>query len=146
MLWFDRTLTYRKLEIACSLIRNGTPFIATHPDFNCPTEDGYIPDCGAMIELIKASTGKTPHVIGKPNRDIIETIYQFKSYRPEQLAIVGDRLYTDIATGKNAGITSILVLSGETKADDVPQSDFKPHFIFENLGALRDALVDSASG
>lgn len=140
VLGFDTTLTYEKLATACQLIRGGVPFIATHPDFNCPTEDGYIPDCGSMIELIKASTGTKPYVIGKPNRDIVEVLFAKKNYQPHEMAIIGDRLYTDIATGCNAGIKTILVLSGETNSSDVETSTIKPDYIFENIGVLADTL------
>jgi HAD superfamily hydrolase (TIGR01457 family) len=142
VLGFDKTLTYDKLATACRLIRGGVPFIATHPDLNCPTETGFIPDCGAMIEFIAAATGVRPHIIGKPHRDIIDAVFAKKNCRPEATAIVGDRLYTDIATGKNAGITSILVLSGETKAADLAGSSVAPDYIFADLGTLALALAD----
>lgn len=142
VLGFDKTLTYDKLATACRLITEGVPYIATHPDFVCPTEDGYIPDCGAIIELIAAATGGTrPHVIGKPHRAIIGAAFAKKPYRPHQMAIVGDRLYTDIATGKNAGIASILVLSGETKAADLADASVAPDYVFAGLGTLALALA-----
>lgn len=141
VLGYDKTLTYDKLVTACTLIREGVPFIATHPDLNCPTENGFIPDCGAMIEFIAAATGVRPHIIGKPHRDIVDAVLAKKSCRPETTAIVGDRLYTDIATGKNAGITSILVLSGETKAADLAGSPVVPDHIFTDLGTLMLALA-----
>lgn len=140
VLGFDKTLTYDKLSMACTLIRKGVPFIATHPDINCPTEEGFIPDCGAMIACITASTGKIPHVIGKPHADIIQAIFTRSQYAHNQMAIVGDRLYTDIATGRNAAITSILVLSGETQAEDVPKATIVPDYIFKHLGELKTAL------
>ncbi|MDR1702738.1 MAG: HAD-IIA family hydrolase [Sporomusaceae bacterium] len=141
VLGFDMTLTYEKLATACQLIRNKTPFIATHPDFNCPTETGYIPDCGSMTALITASTEVSPQlVIGKPNKEIIEAFLKKKNYALPQMAIVGDRLYTDIATGVNAGITSVLVLSGESKLADAEKSEIKPDYIFANIGALGAAL------
>lgn len=140
VLGFDTTLTYEKLVTACDLIRNKTPYIATHPDFNCPTETGYIPDCGAMAALIKASTGYSPQVVGKPNKEIVEALLNKKNYPLGQMAMVGDRLYTDVATGCNAGMASVLVLSGESKMSDVGQSEFKPDYIFENLGCLGEAL------
>jgi 4-nitrophenyl phosphatase/NagD protein len=143
VLGFDTTLTYEKLVIACDLIRHNTPYIATHPDFNCPTETGYIPDCGAMAALIKASTGCSPQVVGKPNKEIVEALLNIKSYPLEEMAMVGDRLYTDIATGCNAGMVSVLVLSGESKISDVEQSVFKPDYIFDNLGGLGQALSAS---
>ena len=142
VLGFDMTLTYDKLVQACRFLRAGVPFIATHPDINCPTEDGYIPDCGAMTALISASTGVMPKVIGKPNKEMIEALLLKKPAVPNsQLAMVGDRLYTDIATGNNAGIASILVLSGETQLADLQGSTVHPDLIFDNLGALQAALA-----
>lgn len=139
---FDKTLTYQKLATACNLLRAGVPFIATHPDINCPTEDGFIPDCGAMLELIKSSTGIVPQkIIGKPNKEIVEAVLMKKNYQLSEVAMIGDRLYTDIATGNKAGITSILVMSGETTAETLKNSDIQPDYIFENLGTLAKALA-----
>lgn len=143
VLGFDNTLTYGKLATACRLIRGGASFIATHPDLNCPTENGYIPDCGAMIEFIAAATGVRPYIIGKPHRDIIAAAFAKKPYKPYELAIVGDRLYTDIATGKNAGIAAVLVLSGEATATDAAEAAVKPDYVFSGLGALAAALAAS---
>jgi phosphoglycolate/pyridoxal phosphate phosphatase family enzyme len=140
VLGFDKTLTYAKLVTACDWIRRGVPFIATHPDFNCPTESGYIPDCGAMAALITASTGVRPKVIGKPNREIIDMIRRKKNYQPEQLAIVGDRLYTDMTTGFNARIRTVLVLSGETKAADLAGSSIQPDYVCRDLAELTEQL------
>ena len=138
---FDKTLTYAKLVTACDLLRKGVPYVATHPDINCPMEDSYIPDCGAMIELIAASTGCRPKVIGKPNREIIESAFKKRpGFSLAEFAMVGDRLYTDVATGNHAGICSILVLSGESTRQDVEQSDVKPHLIAENVAQLLEAL------
>ena len=140
VLGFDTTLTYDKLQTACRLITEGVCYIATHPDINCPTETGYIPDCGAMIALIRESTGKLPKVIGKPNKEIIEAVFSRKPYSTGQMAMIGDRLYTDIATAKRAGITGILVLSGETKRGDLAQSTIQPDYVFANLGELARKL------
>ncbi len=144
VLGFDTSLTYEKLVTACDLIRNGKPYIATHPDFNCPTENGYIPDCGAMMALIEASTGRKPQVVGKPNKEIVTALLKKKNAALSEMAIIGDRLYTDIATGCNAGIKSVLVLSGESKINDVAVSPFKPDYIFDNLGGLKNALVETS--
>ena len=140
VLGFDMTLTYDKLVRACDLVRGGVPFIATHLDLNCPTETGYIPDCGAMTALITASTGVTPKVIGKPNREIIDAMFRKKPVRRDQVAMVGDRLYTDIVMGHNAGVTSVLVLSGEAKEADIPAAPVKPDHVTGGLGALYEAL------
>lgn len=137
VLGFDLTLTYEKLERACGFIRQGLPFIATHPDLNCPTPQGPIPDCGSMIALITASTGVKPKIIGKPYPEMIEALRaRYGLENPEKVAMVGDRLYTDIAMGNAAGITSILVLSGETKLEDAAGSIDQPDIIVENLGEL----------
>lgn len=144
VLGFDTTLTYEKLTTACHLIRKGVPFIATHPDINCPLEEGYIPDCGAMTALIQASTGASPKVIGKPNREIIDMIRLKKGrYQPKQMAMVGDRLYTDIATGLNAGISTVLVFSGETTRSDLAASAVQPDQTCEDLAELLQLLQAS---
>jgi len=111
---FDTSLTYEKLNDACRLIRNGAEYLCTHPDFNCPTEDGFIPDSGAIAALITASTGVTPRYFGKPHRSTVEMISEATGVPAAQMCIFGDRLYTDIAVGKRHGITAVLVLSGET--------------------------------
>ncbi len=146
VLGFDMTLTYDKLVRACDLIRAGVPFIATHPDINCPTEIGYIPDCGAMTALVAASTGITPKVIGKPNREIIDALFRKKPVRRDQVAMVGDRLYTDIVMGHNAGVRSILVLSGEAKREDIQAATIKPDFVFAGLGELFEKLRQADKG
>jgi HAD superfamily hydrolase (TIGR01457 family) len=138
---FDTTLTYQKLWKLCDFVRAGLPYIATHPDFNCPTENGYMPDTGAMIAFVKASTDRSPDlIIGKPNRMIVDTVSQKYRYPLEEIAMVGDRLYTDIALGQTSGITTCLVLSGETRQEDLKNSQFQPDYIFQNLGAIADWL------
>lgn len=146
VLGFDMTLTYDKLVRACDLVRGGVPFIATHPDLNCPTENGYIPDCGAMTAMITASTGVKPKVIGKPNREIIDAMFRKKPVRRNQVAMVGDRLYTDIVMAHNAGVCSILVLSGEAKRQDILTAPSKPDFVFDGLGELYEKLRRADNG
>jgi 4-nitrophenyl phosphatase/NagD protein len=143
VLGFDKTLTYEKLEKACRFIARGVPFIATHPDLNCPTEDGFIPDCGAMIAFIEASTGVSPLVAGKPNAAIVEAVFARRRFTPSEMAIVGDRIYTDVATGKNAGILSVLVLSGETKEYQLASAVITPDLVLANLGTLARAVAES---
>ena len=132
---FDTTLTYEKLDNACRLIRNGAEFLSTHPDFNCPTETGFIPDSGAITAFVTASTGKLPTYFGKPYRETIEMICEATGVDRDKMCIFGDRLYTDIALGKKFGVTSVLVLSGETKEADVLAADDadKPDFVFDSL-------------
>jgi 4-nitrophenyl phosphatase len=136
VLGFDTTLTYQKIWALTDLISAGVPYIATHPDINCPTENGFMPDIGAMIAMIAASTGKLPDVvIGKPYSPIVDAITEKLKLPVESLCMVGDRLYTDIALGKT-GLTTVLVLSGETHPKDLAQSPFKPDFIMQNLAEL----------
>jgi HAD superfamily hydrolase (TIGR01457 family) len=141
VLGFDTTLTYQKLWKLCDFVRVGLPYIATHPDYNCPTDKGFMPDIGAIIAFVKASTDREPdQVIGKPNRIIIDELAQKLNLPINQLAMIGDRLYTDIALGQTSGITTVLVLSGETHLSDLDQSPFKPTCIFNNLGEIAEHL------
>ena len=132
---FDTSLTYEKLNIACRLIRNGAEYLSTHPDFNCPTENGFIPDSGAIAALVTASTGKTPVYFGKPYKETVEMIGEATGFDNSEMCIFGDRLYTDIALGKSFGVTSVLVLSGETTEQDVDAAlpKDKPDFAFPSL-------------
>ena len=141
VLGFDQTLTYEKLTLICNLVRSGIPYIATHPDFNCPVEGGYIPDIGAMMAFIEASTGRKPDtVIGKPNRTIAEMAMRKYRVNADEIAMVGDRLYTDIALGANADITSILVYSGETTREDYAASNIRADYDFEDLAELQKVM------
>jgi HAD superfamily hydrolase (TIGR01457 family) len=141
VLGFDTTLTYQKLWSLCNHVRSGLPYIATHPDFNCPTEDGWMPDVGAMIAFVKAATGREPDlVVGKPNRIIVDAAAAKLNLRVEQMAMIGDRLYTDIALGQASGIATVLVLSGESGPEDVEGSPFKPDYTFQDLAGVADWL------
>jgi HAD superfamily hydrolase (TIGR01450 family) len=139
---FDTTLTYEKLTNACTFIREGAEYLSTHPDYNCPTETGFIPDSGAIAAAVTASTGVTPTYFGKPYKETVEMISEITGVAREDMCIFGDRLYTDIATGKKHGITAVLVLSGETKQADVDaaQPEERPDMIFDDLGDV-DALM-----
>ncbi len=137
LIGYDTTLDYAKMTMVCDYVRAGLPYVATHPDFNCPTETGFAPDIGAIIAFIEASANRRPDVIiGKPYSGIVEEALRVTGLQKEQLAMVGDRLYTDIATGVNFGMTSILVLTGEATLADVETSPVKPHLIFERLSSM----------
>ena len=134
---FDTTLDYAKMARVCDLIRAGLPYIATHPDFNCPTETGFIPDMGAIMAFIKASTGRDADIIlGKPNRGIVDEALMRTGVQLSEAAMVGDRLYTDVRTGVDHGMTGILVLSGEATMKDVAESTVKPDLIFGRLSDM----------
>jgi len=136
VLGFDTTLTYKKLWKICDFIRDGYPYIATHPDRNCPTETGFMPDIGSFIALIESSTGRKPDiVIGKPNDHMIEAVLKRTGHNKEEIVMIGDRLYTDIAMGRT-GIKTVLVLSGETKKSDLALSEIKPDIVMEDLRGI----------
>lgn len=143
VLGFDTTLTYAKLWKLCDLVRAGVPYIATHPDYNCPTETGFMPDVGAMISFVKASTGRDPDlVVGKPNSLFVEYAAERMGIPVSSMCMIGDRLYTDIALGANAGIPTILVLSGETQLHEVTGSPYQPTYVFQNIQTLVDYLIN----
>ncbi len=132
---FDLTLTYEKLEHACTLIRRGAKFYSTHPDINCPTADGFIPDSGAICAAITLSTGVEPRYFGKPNAETADMLCRFSGLDKSEIAMVGDRLYTDIALGKKNGLLSILVMSGETTPDMLRNAtgDCVPDLVFDGI-------------
>lgn len=135
---FDTTLTYSKLERACTLIRNGALFFSTHPDINCPTEDGFIPDSGAICGAVELSTGIRPRYFGKPYAETVEMIENLSGTDRKHAAIVGDRLYTDIALGRKNGMLSLLVMSGETTYEmvDAALPEERPDLIFESVAEI----------
>ncbi len=140
VLGFDKTLTYEKLNRACQFIRKGIPFFATHPDLVCPTENGPILDAGSIMKAIEAFTGVTPKIFGKPYPEMIDYVLHKTQAQREETAMIGDRLYTDIAMGRQAGITTILVLTGETSKEDVPKSRWQPDFVFSSLKELEEHI------
>lgn len=143
VLGFDTTLTYHKLWVMCNFVRAGVRYIATHPDYNCPFEGGFMPDIGATIAFVAASTGRKPDiVIGKPNAPILEMSVKKSGVPLESLCMVGDRLYTDIALGES-GITTVLVLTGETKPGDILNSPHQPDYVVQDLVELVDILSTS---
>jgi len=143
VLGFDTTLTYAKLWKLCDLVRAGVPYLATHPDYNCPTETGFMPDIGATLAFVKASTGRGPDlIVGKPNRLFVEKAAERTDVPLSAMCMIGDRLYTDIALGERAGIPTILVLSGETQADEVTSSPYQPSYIFPNIQAVANYLMN----
>ncbi|MBQ7566600.1 MAG: HAD-IIA family hydrolase [Oscillospiraceae bacterium] len=145
-LGLDTELTFRKLEDICKLLaaHPDMPYIATHPDLVCPTEFGSVPDCGSVIEMLEHATGKRPVVIGKPQPLIAELAMQSLGVTAAQTAVVGDRLYTDIACGINAGTTSVLVLTGETTPEMLEKSDTKPDLVLQSGAEILEALRKEA--
>ena len=138
---YDTTLDYKKMTAVCDFVRAGLPYIATHPDFNCPTETGFAPDLGAIMAFIEASANRRPDlIVGKPNPGIVEAALRRTGLRVDQLAMVGDRLYTDIETGRRSGMLSILVMSGETTEAMLAASEIKPDLKFGRLADMNELL------
>ncbi|MBR7095784.1 MAG: HAD-IIA family hydrolase [Clostridia bacterium] len=137
VLAYDTTLTFEKLRVANEMLCRGALYIATHPDMVCPTEDISMPDVGSFIRLLEGSSGRVPDVvIGKPNALAGEAIMAAVGCAREEIAMVGDRLYTDIRFGINAGFGSILVLSGETTREMLDASDVCPSLVLDSLNDL----------
>lgn len=139
---FDTELTFQKLEDVCRLLlaRPELPYLATNPDLVCPTEFGSVPDCGSVCAMIQNATGRTPLVIGKPGALMPELAMERLGFSREETAVVGDRIYTDIKSGLNAGTTAILVLSGETTREILEASADKPDLVLEDAGEILDIL------
>lgn len=140
LLGFDTTLTYEKITRAAKYIAAGVTYIATHPDLNCPTADGFMPDTGSMIELFAASTGKRPQVLGKPMTATVDYITNLLSCSRDEIAFIGDRLATDIAIGMNHNIPCALVYSGVTTPEEYEKSDIRASVAVADLRELAEYL------
>lgn len=137
ILGFDTSLTYEKLRKACDFIRHGAIYYGINPDLNCPVENlEYIPDCGSIARLIESSTGQYPEFFGKPSKRVLEYVMDRTGYKEEEIAIIGDRLYTDIATASGTKATSILVLTGESTVEDIERQGIQPDIIFDSIEDL----------
>lgn len=139
-LGFDTELTFKKLEDACILLGRDVDYVATNPDWVCPTWYGYVPDCGSIADILHNATKRKPLFIGKPQPDMIYLAMEKYGFSPEETVLIGDRLYTDIACGVNAGISTIFVLSGEGTMKELEQSAQKPEFVYDNIKAVYNDL------
>lgn len=137
---FDTELTYEKIEGACRLLSRGADFLATNPDLVCPTLFGFLPDCGSICQILENACGRKPHIIGKPDPTMIQLAWKQTGYGPGETLMVGDRLYTDIACGVNAGTDTALVLTGEATAESAARSATPPTAIYRDMAALLAAL------
>ncbi len=137
----DTELSFKKLDDACKLLtEREIKYIATNPDWVCPTAYGYVPDCGSVAEMINRATGKMPVFIGKPLPEMIMLAMEKFGYSREESVMIGDRVYTDIASGYNAGVETILVLSGEGTRTDAENTETPPTFIIDNIREVLNAL------
>ena len=137
----DQELNFKKLEDACKLLLGDIIYIATNPDWVCPTAFGYVPDCGSFAEMLWRATGKRPHFIGKPRPEMLTLAMERFGYSKEESCMIGDRVYTDIASGYNAGIDTIFVLSGEGTVADAEASDTPPTYIFNNIREIYNEIT-----
>lgn len=143
---FDKTLTYSRLCRATWWVAQGVPYIATNPDSVCPTDlQVVLVDCGAICAAIEKATNRKPDVvIGKPDASMLNGIVAKHGLQPEQIAMVGDRIYTDIKMAENAGAVGVLVLSGEATLADVEQRVRKPDIVVENIELLGELLAQAS--
>ncbi len=140
---FDTELTFQKLEDCCILLGRGVDYVAANPDWVCPTWYGFVPDCGSVCEMLYRATGRRPVFIGKPQPEMALIAMERYGFRPEETMIVGDRLYTDIACGLNAGIDACFVLSGEGTLEEMEAGETKPTLICRDIRELLQRLQNA---
>ena len=140
---FDTELTFQKLEDSCILLNRGVTWLATNPDWVCPTWYGSVPDCGSVCQMLERATGKTPRFLGKPQPEMVHLALARTGFGPQQAVVIGDRLYTDVACGVNAGIDSIFVLSGEGVMGDIVKYRVNPTWIYQDIAKLYQDLKEN---
>ena len=138
---FDTELTFKKLEdVSKMLCTKDLPYIATNPDYVCPTEFGSVPDCGSVSDMLYNVSGKRPLFIGKPSALMPQLAMEKCGYTADETIVVGDRIYTDIKSGLNAGAMTALVMSGETTYEILEASEDKPHFVLKDCSEIVEVL------
>lgn len=143
LLGYDTELDYKKIRIVCDLLDGGADYYATNIDMVCPIEGGrYLPDCGSFADMFENAVKRRPVFLGKPDRTMIDILAKAENVPYENIAMVGDRIYTDVKTGINAGVTSVLVLSGETTMEDYKNSDVKPDYILDSVKDIYNAIKE----
>ncbi|HCI29218.1 MAG TPA: HAD family hydrolase [Fervidobacterium sp.] len=138
---FDKTLTYEKLKKATLFVSRGAIFVVTNPDLNCPSSEGPLPDSGAIASVIRKATGLYPNIVfGKPQPRLIEIVMKQNNIKPAETCMIGDRLYTDILAGIQAGVLTVLVLTGEATKEEIKRSPIKPDIIAHHIGEIAELL------
>lgn len=143
---FDTEMTSEKLRKTCEMLQKDVTYIATNPDLRCPVNFGYIPDCGSICKMIENVTERTPFFIGKPEPTMVDIVREKFNYDKESVVVIGDRLYTDIATGLNAGVTAVCVLTGEATSDDICNGNIKPTYTFSSVKRIAEILNIEGGG
>lgn len=137
---YDSELNYNKLtEVSKVLFTMDVPFYATNPDLRCPIDFGFIPDCGAICDMITQTTDKTPTYLGKPSKEVVNLCLELSGFSREETLVVGDRLYTDIACGINGDVDTCVVFTGEATPGDIIDTPFKPTYAFDTIKDLYEA-------
>jgi len=144
---FDTGLEYGRLCRAAYLIGQGKPYVATHPDRVCPTDEATVlPDCGAVCALLESATGRKPDFVsGKPNPAMLEAVMEKRGLSAEELVMVGDRIYTDVRMAREAGVLAVLTLTGEATREQASEAAEKPDLVVDDLGDLAALLRSSRS-
>ena len=148
LIGFDTENTSEKIRNTCIMLGKDVAYLATNPDLVCPVSFGFIPDCGSMSIMLKNATGKEPFFIGKPQPIMVDCVLKMlknTGISREDAVIVGDRLYTDIATGANAGVATICLLSGEASMKDIQEWDGEPTWIFQDVKEIFQKLQTEPS-
>lgn len=138
---FDTELVYDELKAACLYIQRGSLFVATNIDYRCPIEDGfYIPDCGGICQCIEVCTNVKPLFLGKPAPAMLEQVMEKFGVTKSETLMVGDRHYTDIMAGINAGVDTAAVLTGETTKEEFLAAEYPPTYIIDSIADLKKIL------
>lgn len=141
VLGFDTELNYEKIKAVCEVLDTGCEYVATNCDLKCPVKGGrFIPDCGAIAKMLAIATDRIPKFLGKPEKEIVLTAAKQFGVDINQILCVGDRLYTDIAVGINAGSPTAVVYTGEARPSDIADSEFKPTYQFASIKELYESL------
>ncbi|MCQ2554894.1 MAG: HAD-IIA family hydrolase [Clostridia bacterium] len=141
LIGFDTELTSEKLRKTCEMLTTrDVMYLATNPDYVCPVSFGFIPDCGSIAIMLYNATKKNPKFIGKPEPTMVNAVAKKLGYKKSQIVVVGDRLYTDIKSGLNAGVDTICVLSGEATVDDILNGDVKPTYTFLSVTEILEEI------
>lgn len=134
---YDSELTYEKtVQASKLLLTTDIPFYGTNPDLRCPIDFGFIPDCGAICNMLTATTDKVPVYLGKPSKEVVELCLNLSGFSKEETLVVGDRLYTDIACGINGGVDTCVLFTGEAKPSDMADTEFPADYEFDNVKEL----------
>ena len=134
---YDNELTYSKLVEACKVLSTtDAPFYGTNPDLCCPIDFGFVPDCGAICNMLTESTGRAPTYLGKPSPQVVELCLDLSGFSKEETLVVGDRLYTDIACGINGGVDTCVVFTGEAKPSDMANTPYPADYCFRSIKEL----------